>query len=271
MSPLWRDELAIFVSPRRIALARRARGPKARLTAAAEVAVIDGIGSDANPAFTRLAEILTESTWQDAAVRVVVASVWARFGMVPAPASRLDEAARHAHARYVLGDRYGEGIADWQIAIEDAAPGRTSAACALPRDVMVALEGALAPARLKLISVQPFLVVAFNAWRRTLPKGDLWFIALEEGWVSAVEILDGDWHRIHAARMPSDSNVEFERMEALARLTRGRDSGARIFVAAPPALRARAPDIRGDIEWLAAEVPDGGPPHELALLRRACA
>jgi hypothetical protein len=271
VSPLWRDELAIFVSPRRIALARRACGLKARLTAAAEVAVVDGSGSDAIPAFTRLAQILTEPTWQDAAVRVVVANVWARFGMVPAPASRLDDAARRAHARYVLGDTYGEGIADWQVALEDAAPGRTSAACALPRDVMAALEGALAPARLKLISVQPCLVVAFNAWRRSLPRGDLWFIALEEGWVSAVEIIDGVWHRIHAARMPSDSNVEFERMQALARLARGPGSGARIFVEAPPALRARAQRIGSDIEWLAAEAPDGGPAHELALLRRACA
>ena len=71
-----------------------------------------------------------------------------------------------------------------------------------------------------------------------LPRGDLWFIALEEGWVSAVEVIDGVWRRIHAARMSSDSNVEFERMQALARLARG--PGARIFIEAPPALRARA-------------------------------
>jgi hypothetical protein len=269
VSPLWRDELAIFVSPRRIALVRRARGLKGRLTAAAEVALADGSGSDPNPAFTHLAQILTEPTWQNANARVVVADAWARFGMVPAPVSRLDDAARRAHARYVLGDTFGEGIADWQVALEDTVPGRTAAACALPRDLMAAIEGALAPARLKLISVQPWLVVAFNAWRRSLPRGDLWFIALEEGWVSAVEIIDGVWRRIHAARTSSDSNVEFERMQALARLARG--PGARIFIEAPPALRARAQRIGSDLEWLAAEAPDGGPAHELALLRRACA
>jgi hypothetical protein len=87
--------------------------------------------------------------------------------------------------------------------------------------------------------------------------------------VSAVEIIDGVWRRIHAARTSSDSNVEFERMQALARLARG--PGARIFIEAPPALRPRAQRIGSDLEWLAAEAPDGGPAHELALLRRACA
>ena len=48
MLPLWRDEVAIFISPRRIALARRARGLKGRITAATESVVVVPVSSKSN-------------------------------------------------------------------------------------------------------------------------------------------------------------------------------------------------------------------------------
>jgi hypothetical protein len=268
VSPLWRDEIAIFLSPRRIALARRARGLKARLTAASEVAVAEGGIGDYGPALTRLAEILLEPTWQDAAARVVVADLWARYGIVPASNSRLDDQGRRAHARYVFADAYGEGMADWQVVLEDSPPGRASVACAIPGGFKAALDAALAVGRLKVVSVQPLLVVAFNAWRRRLPRGDVWFIALEDGWISAVQLADGVWNRIQAARLSSDSSVEFERMQAFARLMHSA-GGGRIFVEASPRIRERVARIGSNLEWLEAPAADGGPAHEIALLLQA--
>ena len=115
MSPLWRDEVAIYLSPRKIALARRARGLKGRLAAAAEVAVADGSSSDPNPAFTHLAQILTEPAWQNVNARVVVADVVGalRDGARARLAPR--SMPRGAHMRAMSSaTRYGEGIADWQ-------------------------------------------------------------------------------------------------------------------------------------------------------------
>lgn len=271
MSPLWRDEVAIFLAPRKIALLRRRRGLKPRISAATEIAVAEGSMGDSGPALARLAELLGEPGWQDADARVVIADPWARFAMVPAPASRLDQDARRAHARFVIADIYGEAVTDWQLELQDAPPGRPCLACAMPGGLKADIEAALAPARLKLVSMQPLLVVAFNAWRGRLPPGDLWFMSVEDGWLSAVQLADGAWNRIHAARLSGDSNVEFERMQAFARLTRSAGSSPRIFVEAPPGFRARAARIGSDLEWLEMDAANGGPTHELALLLKVSA
>jgi hypothetical protein len=269
VSPLWRDEVAIYLAPRKVALARRPRGLKARVSATTEVAVAGGGLGDSAPALARLAELLLEPTWQDAAAHVVIADPWARYCIVPATATPLDAEGRRAQAHYVLEDAYGEELRDWNVVLEDAPPGRISVACAMAEGLESALIAALSPARLKLVSMQPQLVVAFNAWRRRLPRDDAWFIVLEDGWLSAVHLANGAWERIHAARLSGEPRVELERLQAFGSLTRAAGSVGRMFVEAPPWMRERAKRTGAGLEWLEADEPGGAQAHELALLMRA--
>jgi hypothetical protein len=266
VSPLWRDEVSIYLAPRRIVLARRARGPRPRIVASTEVAVAGGSSADSGPVFAKLALLLADAAWQDADARVVVGDSWARYAVVPASGQALDTAARHAHARYVLVDTYGEAVAAWQVLLTDVPPSRSSVACAMAADLPAVLGTTLAPARLKLKSLQPRLAVAFNAWRRRLPRDDAWFITLQDDWLSAVHLTRGAWDRVHAARLSADVLVELERMRAYGRLS---SSGGRMLVEAPPWMRARVRRIGTDLEWLESGAPDGGAPHEIGLLLRA--
>jgi hypothetical protein len=267
VSPLWRDEIAIYVAPRRIALARRARGVRPRVIAETEVAVLAGTFGDVGPVIARLADVLSEPTWQDATARVVVADSWARYGIVPWPATRLDAAGRLTHARYVLGDAYGEAVADWAVTLADGPPGRSYVACAMGAALRSALEATLAPARLSLVSLQPQLVVAFNAWRHRLPAEDTWFVSVEDGSLAAVHLTDGAWDRVHMARLSPDWSVELERLQAFGSLIRGAGARGRMFVDAPTWMRRGAAANAG-IEWLEEEGGDGVHTHELALLQR---
>jgi hypothetical protein len=264
VSPLWRDEVAIYLAPRKIALVRRARGPRPRVVAATELAVPAGASGDIGPVLARLSEVLTEPTWQGAAARAMVADPWARYGIVPW-AARLDAAGRLTQARYVLGDTYGEAVADWAVTLADTPPGRSAVACAMPATLRGALEDALAPARLTLLSLQPRLVVAFNAWRHRLPPDDTWFVSVGDGSLSAVHLSDGAWDRVHMARLSPDWGLELERLQAFARLTRAAGALGRMFVDAPEWMRRGAAAGTG-IEWL--EEGDGAQAHELALLQR---
>jgi hypothetical protein len=271
VSPLWRDEIAIYLAPRKIALARRDRGLKPRLGAATEVAVPGGSVGDSRPALARLAEVLAEPTWQDALARVVVADPWARYGIVNSPAARLDAEGRLTHARYVLADTFGEGLADWNVTLADTPPGRAYVACATPGPLRAALEDTLAVARLKLVSLQPQLIVAFNAWRHRLPADDAWFVCLDEGSLSAVHIANGAWDRVHMARLSSDWMLELERLQAFGRLTRAAGATGRMFVDAPVWMRSGATVRGSELEWLADDGSSGDQTHELALLQRAYA
>jgi hypothetical protein len=268
VSPLWRDEIAIYLAPRKLALVRRARGLKPRVVATSELAVLAGTVGDIGPVFARLAEVLTEATWQGAAARVVVADQpWARYGIVPWPATRLDAAGRLTHARYLLGDTYGEAVADWAVTLADTPPGHSYVACAMPATLRSALEDTLAPARLALVSLQPRLIVAFNAWRHRLPADDTWFVSLDDGSLSAVHLSNGAWDRVHTARLSSDWSVELERLQAFGRLTRADGALGRMFVDAPAWMR-RGVAASAGIEWLEEDAGDGAQAHELALLQR---
>ena len=268
MSPLWRDEIAIYLAPRKLTLVRRAHGLKPRVVAATELAVPAGTFGDLGPVFARLADVLTEPTWHGATARAVVADhPWARYGIVPWPATRLDAAGRLTHARYVLGDTYGEAVADWAVTLADTPPGRPYIACAMPATLRSALVDTLTPARLALVSLQPQLIVAFNAWRHRLPADDTWFVRVDDGSLSAVHLSNGAWDQVHMARLSADWRVELERLQAFARFTRAAGAIGGMFVDAPGWMRRGAP-VSAGIEWLEEGSSDGGQAHELALLRR---
>jgi hypothetical protein len=268
VSPLWRDEVAIYLAPCKLALVRRARGIRPRVVAETELALPSGTVGDLAFVLAHLAEVLAEPTWQDAAARVVVADhPWVRYGVVPWPATRLDAEGRLTHARYVLGDTFGEAVADWAVTLADTPPGRSYVACAMPPTLRAALEEVLAPARLVLTSLQPQLVVAFNAWRHRLPSDDAWFVSVDDGALSAVHLGRGAWDRVHMARLSPDWSIEIERLRAFGRLTRAAGAPARMFVDAPAWMR-RGMAVGGGIEWLEEDAATSAQTHELALLQR---
>ena len=101
MLPLWRDEVSIYLGPRKIALARRMRGMKPRVGMAVEVAVQSGSIAESDPVLARLAEVLRESTWQDAPVRIVVADPWVRFAIVTTCSAETSAACSRVFARSI--------------------------------------------------------------------------------------------------------------------------------------------------------------------------
>jgi hypothetical protein len=268
VSPLWRDEVAIYLSPRKLVLVRRARGLKPRVVAATELAVPAAAFGDLGPVFGRLSDVLADPAWHGAAARAVLADhPWVRFGIVPWPEARLDAAGRSTHARYVLGDAHGKGVADWAVTLSDSPPGRSFVVCAVPETFGGQLEDALAPARLSLLSLQPRLVVSFNAWRHRLPADDAWFVSVDDGALSAVHLTDGAWDRVHTARLSSDWTVELERLQAFGRMTHHGSAPGRMFVDAPSWMRGDAAAGAG-IEWLHEGTEDGAQAQEMALLQR---
>lgn len=268
MSPLWRDELAIYLAPRKLALLRR-RGRRVVAATELALAIPPGAGADPAPVLSCLADVLADRTWHRAAARVVVADhPWARCAVVAPPAARLDAAGRLAHARWVLSDAYGDAVAGWDVALSDEPPGRPAVASAIPATLRAGLEEALAPARVALASLQPQLVAAFNAWRRLLPADDAWFVRVDEGALAAIHLSGGGWDRIHLARLGPDWQVELERLQAVARVTSAAGATGRTFVDAPAWMR-RAAALRPGIEWL--EEGDGARTHVRALLERMAA
>lgn len=265
MSPLWRDEIAILIAPRRLTLTRMSRGLRPHCIAAAQVSVEDGAFTDWRPALAALARQLAEPGWQGANLRVVLSNHWARYAVVPWANDISSEEERLAHARICLAGIYGNAADPWKISLSEAPPGAARIACAIPGELLEALQLQLSASRTRLCSVQPQLIASFNGWRHRLPDSAGWFVNIDEGSLAAARLAAGGWDRVYSARIGNDWSVELQRLRTFGRLAAQDTENGRVFVAAPAWLRNLAPaDIIG-IEWLEGDESTGDDSGDEAL------
>ena len=267
MSPLWRDEVGLYVSPRRIVASRMKRGLKPVNVAECNFPVATGDSSQWEPALDTLESCLQEATWHGASARVVVADHWARYAIVPWSDALTDQSERLQHARYCLAKTYGDVVAQWTVTLNEAMPGVPQVACAIPTALLGRIHELTEARGLRVKSVQPQLIAAFNSWRGHLPKGG-WFVTLEEGSLAAAHFKSGQWNRVHSVRIGSDWEVELKRLQTFGRLALSSAEDGRVYVDAPRWLRDRAGSSKSDIEWLDDGSVAAGSPERFALLQR---
>lgn len=276
MSPLWRDEVGVYLAPQRICLVRLQRGVRPRVIDQGEVALA-GQKDGYLDAIDALCALLQEPRWHGARLRVVLADHWVRYVVVPW-SDRLSSAAeRLAHARQLLTSIYGEAVADWELRLSDAAPRMNRVACALPGELLAALRAACAASGMQLLSLQPQLLTAYEAWRHLLPRGNAWFVSIEPGSLAAARLTPLGWDRVHSIRMGSDWLRELRRLQTFGRLVSVDPSEGRVYVDAPQVWREVAvlhtPE-EGEswaLHWLDEEAVPLSTLHQLNRRRRLAA
>ena len=260
MSPLWRDEVGIFVGPGKVVLARMQRGIRPRCTAEQGISVDNAIPSEWRPALEALDEQLKNKLWQGARVRVVVSDHWARYAVIPWSSRLTRDSERLAHARLVLSNTYGDLIEEWTLCMSQSKPNEPAIVSAIPRDLLRDLNDLLPPRNLQLKSVQPHLIVAYNSWRDRLPATASWFASIDDGSLAAMHLTDGKCDRVRSVRISDDWSVEIRRIQTMGRLAQSRVTEGRVFVDAPAWLRNVADRSNAAVEWL----DDGQAPRNIA-------
>jgi hypothetical protein len=268
VSPLWRDEVGIYVSPRQIVLTRMKRGIRPLNIADCNRPVINGEINQWEMALDTLAHCLEETTWHGAIGRLIVADHWARYAIVPWSDALTDQDERIQHARYCLAKTYGDVVSQWTVTLNESAPGVAQVACAIPSALLARIHDLTEAHGPRVKSVQPQLIASFNSWRPRLPKGDGWFVTLEEESLAAAHFTNSGWDRVHSVRIGSDWETELKRLQTFGRLARTSASEGLVYVDAPRWLRKCAKDAGNDIEWLDDESTDASVPEGFALLKR---
>ena len=214
MSPLWRDEIGVYLAPHKLALTRLGRGVRPR--ALREAGWLNPAALEAGWGATLavLDARLGEADWQDAAVRVVLADHWVRYAVVPYSSAINGDVERMTQARHVLVGIYGDVVSQWHVTLSDTRPGLPALACAVPAALIEELQMMLVRHGLPLKSLQPQLVAAYNHWRTRLPDGGAWFVTLEQGTLAAARLVKGAWDRVHCVRIGADWTVELRRHPA---------------------------------------------------------
>jgi len=268
VSPQWRDEIGIFLSPHKLALTRLARG--VRPTLVGETGWVNEVPGDTDwgASLSALDALLAQPAWQRAVARVVISDHWVRYAIVPYAAALSGEAERKTHARHVLTSIYGDVVGNWSLSLSEGPPGAGQVVCALPANLLEELQLLLLRHHTPMKSLQPQLVAAYNHWRGKLPDGGAWFVSMERGSLAAARLVRGGWDRVHSVRIGADWAVELRRLQTFGRLASNSPGEGRVYVDAPTALRLAAGETSEELVWLEDEPPGIYTAGRLEFLRR---
>lgn len=250
MSPLWRDEVGIFIGPAKIALARMSRGMRPNCVSELETS-LDNVDSNAwQPACDALSEQLDNALWHDANARIVISDHWVRYAILPWSAEISSEEERTAHAKLLLANIYGDLIEKWVICISNSRPLAPAFVSAMPRELLDRLDEIMRMHKLRPISLQPNLIVSYNSWREHLPKDAAWFASVDDGSLATIHHTNGRCDRVTSLRISDNWAVELRRIRTTDRLSLSGSNDDPVYVDAPAWLRNDAENSASAIEWL---------------------
>ena len=189
MSLLWRNkELRIGLAPDRVFVS----GAKS-----VELAPSDGGWSAAVEA---LPAVLAGHKGEAA---LVLADQFVRYALLAHNETLKTPEQWSALAQHRFSALHGPRAAQWDIKVTETAPAGPRLACAVERELLGRLATIFLKANVHLVSVQPFLVAAFNRIRRHVGNASCWIVVEEAGRLTLALIQRGAWIAIRGRRSDS--------------------------------------------------------------------
>jgi hypothetical protein len=203
VSLLWRNHLRVSLCPNRLVLASYSRGlrpgkPRNSMTPVQPLAN----AAEWRAAVDAIPAVLSGFKKHD--VSVVLADQFVRYALLPWNAALKTEEQWMTLARYRLSAVHGVHAVDWEVKLTETGPTGPRLACAVDRELIEALAAKFVAADARLVSVQPFLVAAFNRLRsgilNTMGTGSYWLVIEEPGRLTLAFIQQGVWVAIRSRR-----------------------------------------------------------------------
>lgn len=187
MLPSWRSKhLRIGLGPDRIIL-----------TGARPLEVPQGDGGWRS-SLGALDELLASRKAAEASV--VLADAFTRYVLLPWNETLKSAEQWLALARHRFAGLHGARAAEWQVEVSETAPSGPRLACAIDKELLDALKAKFASSGTRLVSVQPFLVAAYNRIRASVAGDSCWVVVEERGRLTLVLIQRGAWLAIRSRR-----------------------------------------------------------------------
>jgi hypothetical protein len=133
-------------------------------------------------------------------VSLVIADQFVRYVLLPWNAALKSDEQWMAFARHRLAAIHGAAAAGWEVKLTETAPMGPRLACAVDGELIAELAAKFTAAGARLVSVQPFLVAAFNRIRMQVGNGSCWLVVEEPGRLTLAFIQRGVWVAIRSRR-----------------------------------------------------------------------
>lgn len=233
MSPLSHEPLRVSLSPSRVSLLSLGRGRRlleGKVVACAPPEADEGAWA---PAVRALREGLAELKAHPSGVTVVLSNHFIRYVLVPWNGQLDGDVEEAAYARHCFEQVYGGMASAWDIRFSPGAEGEAGVACAVDAALLAALDETMSAGGFKLRSVRPYLMAAFNLWRREFDGPLVWFVLAEEDRVCLATFKNGRWGDLQNQFADADWPTELSSQLARQRVLGNLDDEGRVYVCVP--------------------------------------
>ncbi|MDR6712408.1 hypothetical protein J2W83_002009 [Pseudomonas hunanensis] len=149
-------------------------------------------------ALETLAVLLDEHALRDGQLQVLLSARFSRFCLVPWSDAIGHPRELQAYAQGCFENLYGQSLADWRIVLSPEPAATARIATALPEALLQGLQTLGRQHRLRLNSVQPYLMAAFNRCSAQLEQGDFLFVLAEPRRSVLLLAAGGAWQQVLA-------------------------------------------------------------------------
>ena len=198
MSLLSREELRVVLCRDELQLVRLASKItlRGRLYTLSEKKKISfETDPDSTPLWTdalkKLESVLTSIEKKTDFADIVLANHFLRYAVVVGDKALKSEAEQIAFVKHRFGQLYGETANTWDIRIDQEYPGAPYIASAVDRGLIDQLRELFQRVNIKLHSVQPCLMKAYNLSQSAFDNKNAWFVMYEHGNLCLSWLSDG--------------------------------------------------------------------------------
>ena len=208
MLRLWSDKYCAVLCPDQLQVIRRRRGWRGAVVCQAAESFAPDVNAPAwQAAVAALERVLAQPEIGTGVLGVVLSNHFVRYLLVPWSAQLASEEEFHNYAAAAFEEVYGEASSGWDVSVSAERSGAPRLAAAVDRSLLAAIRMGLAPTRLRLASVQPYLMAAYNRVARARTGSDFVFMLLEADRACILAAQGGKWCYVSTAAAPEQADA----------------------------------------------------------------
>jgi hypothetical protein len=197
---LWRNQVRIGLCPDRLIIAGQRRGLRVKQSHRDIVPVGNGETAGWQAVVEAIPAALEASGLDKPEVTVVLSNQFVRYALLPWNSELKSEAEWESLARHRLGSVYGPAVEDWMLQSSKTSAQGPRVVCAADRPMLEALGETMVASGAVLVSVQPYLMSAFNRVRTLIGNQSCWLVLEERGRLTLALMQQGSWQAIRSRR-----------------------------------------------------------------------
>ncbi len=213
MSPSWNESLRVGLCPDRVILARYGRGLRPRLIEKGALSFDAGTAEEPwRAAVATLPKSLEPHAQRAADATVVLSNHFVRYALLGANDRLSGREEWLEYASHHFEKTYGARARDWDIQVSESGAAHPRLASAIDKALLAATAAAFENGRVRLRSIQPYLMIAFNRALPSVGQASFWFVTQEPGRLLLGLVRDGLWRSVRARQTSARWCEELPRM-----------------------------------------------------------